>query len=95
MKMKIGHKVFNFWKENKVAGFFQLTDLELIAKFVEWLPTKDKAWLEYYGISEVVQVFVADGLNAVGNTEKDFAEYRSMEALLKPIRRNYLDKQTA
>jgi len=95
MKMKLEHSVFNFWKENKLTGFFQLTDKELIEKFNAWLPTKERSWLDYYGISECVQVFVAEGLNSVGNTENEFAEYRSMEMLLKPIRRTYLEKQTA
>lgn len=89
--MKLENQVFNFWKGNKVDGFFQLTQAELIEKFNAWIPTKDRSWLDYYGISECVQVFVSENLNAIGNTENDFAEYRTMEIILKPIRKAFLD----
>lgn len=92
MKMKVSHDKFNFWRENKVAGFFRLSRPALIKEFEKWLPTKDKAWLEYYGISECVQIFVAEGLNSVGNTDKNFAEYKNMEILLKPIRNKFLGR---
>ena len=42
MKMKnTEFEVFNFWKENKISGFFQLTKQELIEKFQEWLPSRE------------------------------------------------------
>lgn len=95
MKTKKRITTFSFWKENRKDGFFQLTATELFGRFIMWLPTKEKAWLEYYGISDCVQAFVGESLNAIGNTENDFEEYRAMEEILKPVRRNYLDKQTA
>ena len=82
--------VFSFWKDNKVSGFFQLTDKELSAKFKVWLLTKDKEWLAYYGINDCINNFVSVELNAIGNTENNFWEYDSMRDLLAPIRNSYL-----
>ena len=82
--------VFKFWKGNKLTGFFQLTDKELIEKFNEWLPTKERSWLDYYGTRDCVCVFISEHLNSIGNTENNFAEYQAMEELLKPIKNNYL-----
>lgn len=89
--MKTECSVFNFWKDNKLTGFFQLTDKELIQKFSEWMKTKDVAWLDYYTTQEVVSVFVSKGLGAVGNSENNFSEYRSMVLLLKPYKRKFID----
>ena len=92
MKMKnTEFEVFNFWKENKISGFFQLTKQELIEKFQEWLPSRDLTWHSNYSTMDAINCFVSDGLNSVGNTEDSFAEYTEMEKILKPIRRAYLD----
>lgn len=93
MKARHKHTVFNFWKENKTSGFFQLTEQELIKEFNQWLPTKEVAWLEYYSTTDVVSVFVQEALTAIGNTDNDFEEYKAMEDLLKPIKRKFIDKQ--
>ena len=85
--------VFSFWKENKLSGFFQLTDKELIEKFNEWLPTKERSWLDYYSTRDCINAFISEHLNSIGNTENNFAEYDVMEELLKPIKRTY-DNQT-
>ena len=84
--------IFNFWKGNKVSGHFQMNATQLKSKFLEWMPTRDLAWHEYYGISDCVNAFISDALDAIGNTENDFSEYRHMETLLKPVRREYLNK---
>ena len=91
MKKKNKINKFSFWKENKISGFFQLTEQELIKDFKQWLPTKDIAWHRYYSITDGVNCFISESLTAIGNTENDFEEYRQMEEILKPIRRTYLE----
>lgn len=88
-------KAFSFWKENKTSGFFTLTEKELIEEFKKWLETRDRAWVEYYPINECLNMFIMEALTAIGNTDDDFEEYKVMEVILKPVRREYLDKQTA
>lgn len=94
MKTKTKIQTFNFWKENKKSGFFQLTENELTSEFEKWLPTKDKEWLEYYSISDCVNIFVMEALTAIGNTDDDFAEYQIMCELLKPVRRKFLEQMS-
>lgn len=91
-KMGLESQTFNFWKENKVDGFFQLTEGELSIKFIEWMKLQSKDRLSIYSTNDAVSLFIADkrGLNSVGNSEKDFAEYRTMEIILKPILRTFL-----
>lgn len=84
-------QVFNFWKENQLSGFFQLNEEQLIERFSGYLKTKQPEWIDYYSISDIVSVFISDGLNAIGNSDDNFSEYRAMETLLKPVKRAYLD----
>lgn len=86
---------FNFWKENRVDGFFQLTEDELSAKFIDYCAQKSKEWLAHYSISDVVAAFISDkedGLNSVGNSDNNFSEYRVMDKILKPVLKSYLAK---
>lgn len=89
--MKKKTTTFNFWKENKKSGFFQLTEQELIKEFQQWLPTKNLDWHRYYSITDGLNCFISEALTAIGNTENNFEEYREMEEILKPIRRAYLE----
>ena len=91
--MRLDNQVFNFWKNNRIDGFFQLTEGELCIKFTEWMQHQSKDRLAHYLISDNVAMFIADkehGLSSMGNSEKDFAEYRIMEIVLKPIIRTHL-----
>lgn len=87
---KTNEKTFNFWRENKVTNHFTLTETALKEKFISYLKTKEKEWLEYYGIQQILAHFIAYDLNAVGNKDNEWKEYREMEELLKPIKRAYL-----
>lgn len=94
--MPLDNEVFNFWKDNRVDGFFQLNSNQLIERFNLWLTSKERSWLEYYSISDIVPEFIGDkinGLCAVGNSEKSFSEYRTMEIILKPILRSHLQQE--
>ena len=84
-------KKYNFWKENKISGHFELTEKQLISKFREWLPSKKLEWYSYYRIEDCLNCFISEALNAIGNTDNDFREYREMEELLNPIRREYIN----
>lgn len=67
---------FKFWKNNKIDEEFYLTLNELEEKFLEWLKTKEKDWLAYYGYSpSLLQFFIGEdegkkGLQSVGDSER-------------------------
>lgn len=91
--MPLDNGVFNFWKDNRVDGFFQLTEGELSIKFIEWMNHQSTDRLSYYSTSDNVAMFIADkehGLSSMGNSDHEFAEYRSMEKLLKSIIKAHL-----
>ena len=63
-------EVFKFWKENRLDQEFELNLEELKAKYKEYLATKEKSWIEYYG-HQTVNAFVTDkeGLNSTAEME--------------------------
>lgn len=73
-------KTFHFWKDNKIAGHYGLTETELTARFKTWLRTKEKAWINYYSSERAIRLFITEGegLNSAFE-EKDFdAIYRCL-----------------
>jgi hypothetical protein len=70
-------RTYNFWKENRQKGLFQLTFLEIKTKFIEWMKTKERSWMDYYYMN-LFDVFVMapDGLNSVMESE-DLHELRN------------------
>lgn len=81
-----GYK-FDFWFENKKDQHYELNQVSLIEKFNEWLPKKEKDWLEYYGSEQSIRYFITDkqGLSSVFN-EKQFA---GIVEVLRPIFLDY------
>lgn len=71
---KINMEKFTFYKENKISGKYELPLDEIKTKFVEWMKTKEKDWLEYY-ISNLENEFVCspDGLNSVLEKGKSYS----------------------
>jgi hypothetical protein len=81
---------FSFWKDNKISGLFKLTDRELMIQFEMWIKAKGKIWLIHYNITQCVLLFVTEGLLSTGNSDDDFAEFRIMEKILKPIYNDFV-----
>lgn len=78
--MYIHLKGFDFWKDNKIAGHYSLTETELRETFKTWLRTKEKAWIDYYSSERAIRLFITEGagLNSAFE-EKDFdAMYRCL-----------------
>jgi len=73
---------FTFWKDNKVSQEYTLTLDEIKAKYEQYLATKEKDWIEYYG-SHTIRAFVGEkeGLNSV--TDADY--YDVFEKELEPV----------
>ena len=69
-------KKYKFWKENKLNQEYELTLKEFTTKFLEWMKTKEKAWLSYYCMS-LVNFFISDktGLNSIGEDHSELAEF--------------------
>ena len=67
---------FKFWKDNKLDQEFTLSAREFKAKYLEWLKTKEKSWLEYYGFNIAsMHYFIGDkesekGLQCVSELEE-------------------------
>ncbi len=76
-------KVFKFWKDNRVDNEFEKTQDDLERLFRQWLPGKEKEWLEYYSSEVVIRSFLTDkdGVSSVFK-ESDFWEIYDF---LKPI----------
>lgn len=74
---------FTFWKENRLDREYKLTLDEIKAKYKEYLATKEKSWIEYYG-HQTVTAFVGDkeGLNSVTDAEN----YEVLQEQLKELR---------
>lgn len=64
---------FQFWKDNQLDQYFELSFNELKEKFISWVKTKEKSWCEYYGLYQVYLVFVGDqsGLASVSESEEN------------------------
>ena len=91
--MKNTKQIFTFWKDNKIAGIYQLTEDQLIEKFEEWLPSMVLQSRNYWNMPSCVRYFVTHILDSVGNNENDGAEYYAMERLLFPIREKYITEE--
>lgn len=74
---------FNFWKENKKANHFTLTDSELEQRFTEWLGKQDNDWLTHYMSDVIINCFISreDGLNSVNEPD----EYAMITIVLIPL----------
>lgn len=66
---------FNFWKENKIANHFKLSDNEISKQFKNWLQQKETEWINYYSSDRIIRFFITDktGLNSV-HEENEFSE---------------------
>jgi hypothetical protein len=41
---------YTFYKDNKLDQEFTLTLDEIKSRFIDWMKTKEKSWLEYYSL---------------------------------------------
>lgn len=66
---------FTFFKDNRNDGEFSLTIDEIKEKYLAWLKTKEKSWVEYYG-HQTVRAFIADkdGLSSVVGDPADYVD---------------------
>jgi hypothetical protein len=81
-------KSFKFWIENRTDKQRLLTLEEITLRYTEWLKTKERAWIEYYG-HQTVNAFIGDkdGLNAVSEN----STYNELEEPLMEARHKYLE----
>ncbi len=75
---------WTFWKENSLNQKYQLPLKEIVKKFLEWMKSKEKSWLEHYAFSgiQTIVVFVGDketGLNSVAEQETYEELYEALE----------------
>ncbi|MDB0600287.1 hypothetical protein PL373_13360 [Tenacibaculum maritimum] len=84
--MKTQKQTFKFWKENKLNQEFELSLDEIKNKYREYLKTKEKSWIEYYG-HQTVNAFVGDkdGLNSVAESE----DYSLLQDELSEVRNEF------
>ncbi len=53
--------IYKFWKDNQTDLEFTLDLDQVKEKFLAWMKTKDKDWLEYYGYNPgLMQSFIGD-----------------------------------
>lgn len=68
---------YTFWKDNLTDKIFSLTPHQVKDKFLTWMKSKDKSWLEYYGFTpSMMHVFIGDseekkGLQSVSDERVD------------------------
>lgn len=81
-KVEAINPVFTFWRENKVANEFKLLASEMKPKFLDWLITKEKTWVDYYGSEQVIIAFITDkdGLNSTF----DQSQFNEIYKCLRP-----------
>lgn len=83
---------FTFWKNNRTDEEFKLTTKEIAVKFVEYLKTKEKSWLEHYAYSPVFLSFFIGakederGLQSVSDENADSL----LMDYLRPVKNEYL-----
>ncbi len=77
---------FDFWLENKKDQHYELNEVDLIERFIKWLSTKDKDWINYYNSSRAIASFIGDkeGLNSVSED----GQFAGIYEILRPI---YID----
>lgn len=75
---------FTFYKDNRNDGQYSLTVEEIKEKYLAWLKTKERSWVEYYG-HRTVWAFISDkdGLSSVVG---DPAYYADLEDMLMETR---------
>lgn len=81
---------YDFWKENKLDQKFTLRIEEFKEKFLVWMQTKEKSWLEHY-YANLILIFITDpsGLNAA--FENGIGVIEEIEALIKDAKWKYLN----
>jgi len=81
---------YNFWKENRLDQKFTLGIEEFKTKFLEWMETKEKSWLEHYCMN-LVLIFITDpsGLNSTFENEVGVIE--EIDTLIKDAKWKYLN----
>jgi hypothetical protein len=89
MKTKDGFFTeYVFFKDNRNDQRYVLTIKQIKEKYLDFLKTKEKSWIEYYG-HQTVEAFIADksGLSSVAD---DLAYYTSLKELLMPLRHEFV-----
>ena len=76
-----------FFKDNKKNRAYSLSLEELKIKYLDWLKTKDKSWLEYYGYNiQSMYIFIGDseeskGLNSTSVMEDGEEQWKSLRVV--------------
>lgn len=80
-------KTYKFFKANRLDQEFTLSLEEIKVKFIEWLKTKEKSYLQYY-CGALAQPFIMDkdGLDSAMNRE----DYEKLGEDLKETKWEYL-----
>jgi len=75
---------FDLWKENKLDQHYQLTAEEFKTKFIDWVKTRDKEWLDYRGLDQVIVLFISmdHGLDST-------FDYEQMGEMSKVVEEDY------
>lgn len=79
---------FDFWEDNKVDQHFQRDEKSIKRRFLGWLCYQEAKWIEYYGLEQLVSVFISakDGLNSVGEAD----QFNDIVKVLKPVYDEYM-----
>lgn len=58
---------YRFWKDNRTDKDFILSESEVQDKFLEWMKSKDRDWLDYYGHNQsMMHLFIGESENGKG-----------------------------
>lgn len=81
-------KKYKFWKENQLDQECELTEDEIKEKYLKYLESKEKEWIEYY-ISNLVTFFIADGIDGLNSTSES-ETVNEIENFLRPVRDKFM-----
>ena len=77
---------YDFYRDNKIAGHFQLSVSEIKDKYRNWLNTKEEDWVCYYG-HQTVTLFIGDPRSKKGlQSVLEGDQIRSLEHDLMEVR---------
>jgi hypothetical protein len=80
--IKLKKTKFTFWKNNRIDGFYVLTEKELVEKFKQFIHSEDRRWVAESHIYELMNKFIGGYLSSVGDNK----ETERILDLIVPIR---------